>query len=216
MTAIEQHSNVHQGSGRTMRRSHRERTEQSQERMLDAATHLILTLGTEQTTLKEIGEQAGYSRGLANARFGSKDALLQSLAERCRAFWIAELKNAAQDKTGKALLLSRIDAMVQFAAKHPDDAKVMYILWFESVGQQTKLNEGLKQFHRRARLDISRLALSADLFTGTNRQQEADDFAVRFCGLIFGLCYQWLVDETAIDIEETLKALRTKIDMGHL
>ena len=39
--------------------------------MLDAAEALILELGTQATTLKGVGERAGYSRGLAQARFGS-------------------------------------------------------------------------------------------------------------------------------------------------
>jgi len=33
-------------------------------------------------TLAAVGERAGYSRGLATARFGSKDELLRALVER--------------------------------------------------------------------------------------------------------------------------------------
>ena len=52
-----------------------ERTEISDSRMLDAAVSLIVEQGPAGTSLKEVGMLAGYSRGLAGQRFGSKDAL---------------------------------------------------------------------------------------------------------------------------------------------
>lgn len=58
-----------------------ERTAISDGRMLDAAMALILERGTHNTTLREIGELAGYSRGLASNRFGSKDELFAELIQ---------------------------------------------------------------------------------------------------------------------------------------
>ena len=52
-----------------------ERTAISDRAMLDAAIELVLEHGTEKTTLAMIGEKAGYSRGLATYRFGSKAGL---------------------------------------------------------------------------------------------------------------------------------------------
>ncbi len=59
-----------------------ERTEISDNRMLDAAVALIVELGPASTSLKEIGLMAGYSRGLAGQRFGSKDKLLHLFCAR--------------------------------------------------------------------------------------------------------------------------------------
>jgi AcrR family transcriptional regulator len=55
----------------TERMTQAERTALSDQRMFDAAIKLISQHGTQGTTLKAIGELAGYSRGLANSRFGS-------------------------------------------------------------------------------------------------------------------------------------------------
>ena len=46
-----------------------ERTEISDNRMLEAAVSLIVDYGPSATSLKEIGLRAGYSRGLAGQRF---------------------------------------------------------------------------------------------------------------------------------------------------
>ena len=45
-------------------------------KMLDATVDLIVTRGPSATSLKEVGLKAGYSRGLASQRFGSKDKLM--------------------------------------------------------------------------------------------------------------------------------------------
>ena len=50
------------------RRTQAERTALSDARMLDAAVSLICERGTAGMTLKEVGERAGYSRGLASYR----------------------------------------------------------------------------------------------------------------------------------------------------
>jgi len=64
---------------RVSRRTQAERTALSDARMFDAAMQLIVEQGTHATTLKAVGERAGYSRGLASSRFGSKDALFGQL-----------------------------------------------------------------------------------------------------------------------------------------
>ena len=68
--------------GKNGRRTQAERTALSDQRMFDAAIRLIMDRGTQKTTLKDIGEMAGYSRGLANYRFGSKDGLMLELFAR--------------------------------------------------------------------------------------------------------------------------------------
>ena len=52
-----------------------ERTEISDQRMFDATVQLVVEHGPAGTSLKDVGVLAGYSRGLASHRFGSKDKL---------------------------------------------------------------------------------------------------------------------------------------------
>ena len=62
------------------RRTQEQRREASEQRMLEAALALVAEKGTFRVTLAEIGERAGYSRGLPASRFGSKARLLAALA----------------------------------------------------------------------------------------------------------------------------------------
>src|SRR5215469_2692749 len=75
----------HQEAGRPARRSQAERRAEAEQGLLDAALRLFAKKGVESATLAEIGDAAGYSRGLANHHFGSKAALVERLAQRSRA-----------------------------------------------------------------------------------------------------------------------------------
>ncbi len=67
-------------AARPPRRSHAQRREESERRMLDAALAMVAQRGTVRMTLAQVGQAAGYSRGLPAHRFGSKAGLVHALA----------------------------------------------------------------------------------------------------------------------------------------
>lgn len=190
------------------RRSHKERIEQSDKRMLDAAEELILELGTHSTTLKAVGERAGYSRGLAHARFGSKEQLFIRLAERCLETWYEQVRHQNQAKSGMDALMSRLDAITQYAVNHPNDARVLYILWFESVGVSSPMKEHLSQFHQTARQDISDLLTNAREAGELSETADVEALTLLITSMSFGIAYQWLVDNERINVADAVDKLR--------
>ncbi len=56
--------------------------ERSREAILDAAEHLFAAKGYEETSLQEIGQHAGVSRGTPNYFFGSKEQLYGAVLDR--------------------------------------------------------------------------------------------------------------------------------------
>ena len=79
-----------------------ERSALSDKAMLEAAMALVLEHGTDKTTLAMIGEKAGYSRGLATYRFGSKGGLYDALCKSISRHWLEYLKKGVGDKVGIA------------------------------------------------------------------------------------------------------------------
>ena len=63
------------------RRTQEERRGEAERRLIDAAAELVGEIGPARVTLANVGERAGYSRGLASHHFGSKGALMQRLVE---------------------------------------------------------------------------------------------------------------------------------------
>ena len=87
-----------------------ERSALSDQKMFEVAIELVNERGTAKTTLKDIGEQAGYSRGLASYRFGSKDGLWMELFARFDELWKEHISRHLSDKRGLAALTAAMEA----------------------------------------------------------------------------------------------------------
>src|SRR4030088_2921349 len=91
---------------RRRRQTQRERSAESAQRLLDAAIELIAEKGFDRTTAAAIGGRAGYSRSMVRARYGSKEALLESIfgAELDRRL----MPDEDRDLTGLPWVLARV------------------------------------------------------------------------------------------------------------
>ena len=105
-----------------------ERTAISDRAMLDAAIELVLENGTEKTTLAMIGEKAGYSRGLATYRFGSKAGLYDTLCKSIGRSWLEYLKRGVEGKTGIDAMCAALDTVYRWVSDSPKEARVLQIL----------------------------------------------------------------------------------------
>jgi len=62
-------------------RTQEQRRIDAERRLVRAAAELVGEIGPGRVTLANVGERAGYSRGLATHHFGSKGALMQRLVD---------------------------------------------------------------------------------------------------------------------------------------
>ncbi|MBK8957537.1 MAG: TetR/AcrR family transcriptional regulator [Proteobacteria bacterium] len=122
------------------RRTQAERTALSDQRMLDAAVALICERGAAGTTLKEVGERAGYSRGLASYRFRSKGGLSAFIIRSIGESWLRELRRVVKDKVGVDAIAAATDAHFRFIVEGSDHIRAFYMLWFDSIGPTRKSN----------------------------------------------------------------------------
>lgn len=65
----------------TKPRTQEVRRAEAEQRLVAAAAEMVGEIGPSRVTLANVGERAGYSRGLATHHFGSKGALMQRLVE---------------------------------------------------------------------------------------------------------------------------------------
>ncbi len=190
------------------KRTQAERTAFSDARMLDAATGLIIEQGTHDTTLKAVGERAGFSRGLASNRFGSKDALFAKLILRFNSGWTRKLANAVNGRTGGEACLAALDAVEGFLVSRSEDMKAMYILWFESISSHNDVRAHLADYHRIYRRDISHWISEGQAAGEIAELIDADAYAFQFCSFIFGTVYQWLVAADSVDLARQFEGFR--------
>jgi AcrR family transcriptional regulator len=79
------------------RRTQRERREETERKVLGAATVLIAQHGSRALTLAAVGEAAGYSRGIVSHHFGSRENLLRAVMRDAQAFTLPELGDSAAE-----------------------------------------------------------------------------------------------------------------------
>lgn len=188
-----------------------ERTAISDRAMIDAAIDLILENGTEKTTLAAIGETAGYSRGLATYRFGSKAGLYDEVCKAISRRWLEFLKREVGSLIGIDAMCTALDGFFQFASDNPRDAKVLQILYCgagmpTSEYQQTSVN-----IHRRQQDDVAEW-VRAGVAAGSIRDDvDPKSVAAQYIAYISGMAYLRLINPDAIDLKKANDDMKLRL-----
>ncbi len=181
------------------RLSQAQRTAVSDARMLEAAIRLIRERGVEKTTLREVGELAGYSRGLAGYRFGSKEGLFGFVVRSIGEEWIRDLLAGTRGKTGLDAIEAAVDAHLRFVARAPDHVRAFYILWFESIGPGSGIRDVIARVHERRYRDVQSWIRAGIEQGDIEPAVDAPLIAEQFAATIVGIVYQWLVGPESLD-----------------
>ncbi|MFT5658884.1 MAG: AcrR family transcriptional regulator [Gammaproteobacteria bacterium] len=184
--------------------SHAQRTELSEQRMFEATVALIVEQGTEKTTLKAVGESAGYSRGLAGSRFSSKQGLFCFVIKRVAEFWLNEMMQATENLSGFSAISAAIDAHYHFCKFAPHQVRAYYILWFESIGLETDMRDIVVAIHRRRLNDVIEWISSGQQAGTIAANIDAEAVARQFLSTVTGIIYQWLIDPSQDQLIKSL------------
>lgn len=185
-----------------------ERTALSDSRMYEAAIKLICEIGTHNTTLKDIGERAGYSRGLASNRFGSKDALFANLIHNFNTRWADQLEQHLAEHSGLSSIFAALKSVEDFLIEESDYMRAMYILWYEAIGSHSEVRERLTEYHRAYRRDVAEWVQRGQEEGTIGDHIDPDQYAVQYCSFVFGTIYQWLVGPESIDVRRAFADYR--------
>lgn len=180
-----------------------ERTEISDQRMFDATVKLVVEHGPAATKLKDVGVMAGYSRGLASHRFGSKDKLFSFTLHRLGEIWLNQLKAKTGGCVGYQAIEQALDQHYQFCVDAPDYVRTFYTLWFESVNADSELTEAIRNIHRRRHMDVVEW-INSDPNIDPDIKAQAENIAAQFCASVIGIIYYWLAKPEDLTQARTL------------
>ncbi len=171
-----------------------ERKEISDAKMLEAAVGLIVERGAAQATLKDVGERAGYSRGLAGYRFGNKAGLFDFVLRSVGDEWLAELTNVTEGKCGYQAIAAALDAHIQFCEDAPKHVEAFYRLWFESLAPESQLKTVILGIHKRRRADVIGWIEQGIEGGVVARMTDVELVADHFTASVSGIVYHWMSD----------------------
>lgn len=195
------------GAGRTQA----ERSATSDKAMLDAAIDLVIEHGTDKTTLAMIGEKAGYSRGLATYRFGSKSGLFDTLCKAISRDWLEYLKSGVGDKTGIDAMCDALDTIRRFVTDNPREGRALQILYAGAASPTSEFRDTTIGIHKRQRSDVAEWIRKGQQCGDVRRDVDADQAASQYVSYITGMTYLWLISPEAFDFEQTNIEMKRQI-----
>lgn len=172
-------------------RTQAERRAATETRLLDAAYSIIADHGVRAVTTAAVGELAGYSRGIVNHHFGSRDQLMARLAETVQSRFAPD----PGDRKGREHVLSVVDDYLALVCSSPRDMRVFLRLWAAAIGDEERALRDA--FARRDALfrDYFEDAVTEGLADGSIAVGiDAAATAVALVGLVRGIAMQCQYD----------------------
>ncbi len=194
-------------------RSRSEKAALSDKRLIQAALELIAESGIERVTLRSIGERAGYSRGLVNYRFGTKEKLLREATKRLVQHWTDDINDLNEQRaaTGLSAISRLIERHQRSLVSNKPESRAYHALLYSALGPMPNLREQLAQVNSQMREQIATWiedgVANGEIRDDTRPMEAASwiDAAAR------GVAYQWYMDPDGIDLEQTFSNLLTAI-----
>lgn len=194
-----------------VRRTQSERRDQSEKSLLAAAAALIAERGVNAATFDNIGQRAGYSRGLATQKFGSKQGLIEALIAHLHARGDAGFAEHQIDA------MPALDAVLAYVDDYlrnletDSEVRAYFIMMAGAVADLSQVRAAFAASHKRVERRLEALVLRGQAEGGIRPEIDADAAALMIGSLLLGLSMQWLVDpqmELAPIRETSLATLR--------
>jgi AcrR family transcriptional regulator len=192
------------------RRTQAQRTAESDSRMLRAALKLIAQHGYRGTSLAAIGAEAGYSRGLVNERFGSKDGLLWVLVKNMLRAYKRDVRASEVSRVGVDKLFSILDAHRR-ALELEEPIRALYALMFEAMGPIPQLQPEFQKLHAGFRADIDKTVREGIAAGVIRADVDPAAQAVLLLGTLRGIAFQWLLDRNAFSLDVAYAELKSNL-----
>ncbi|MEV4055942.1 TetR/AcrR family transcriptional regulator [Amycolatopsis sp. NPDC049688] len=113
---------------RPARRTQEQRRAETERRVVDAAMALIARSGSRAVTLAEVGEAAGYSRGIVYHHFGSRERLLEAVVDEAQRFDVPAYQGNGLDH-----LVQIVEAYLRNVVRRTPSARAFLQLWGEAI-----------------------------------------------------------------------------------
>lgn len=174
-----------------------ERSAESSQRLLAAAIDLIAEKGFERTTAAEIGQRAGYSRAMVRARYGTKEALLESLLRtEYEPMFLAEPAPAGR---GLDIIIGHLEHLADQAVDKSKLLRAFFTLCFETVGPVQQLGPWLRNWLAQYRATALEAFLRGQADGSIRPHLDAQAETRRLMNFGLGLAFRWTLEPQDVD-----------------
>lgn len=176
------------------RRTQAERRDKSERGLVEAAITVVAEDGVSAATFETIGRRAGYSRGLATQRFGSKQGLIEAviayLHER-QEDHIAE--HRIDEMSGFEALLTYVDVFLQ-GLEARNNGRAYFMLLSSAVADLAAIRSAFAEEHERIKQRLEGFVRRGQAEGDIRSEVDPAAGALMVGGLLLGLNMQVMVD----------------------
>jgi AcrR family transcriptional regulator len=177
-------------------RTQEQRRIDAERRLVRAAAELVGEVGPTRVTLANVGQRAGYSRGLATHHFGSKGALMQRLVEVVTSQFRDAISQHSQSDSPLDQLRQLVDFYFQVVSDLQPVNRARLVLWADAVaGPSEDVRDQMVSADREFREEIEKriqLAVSAG---DVPDDVDPVGLATVIVAMLRGVALQHLLDE---------------------
>ncbi|MFM6853192.1 MAG: TetR/AcrR family transcriptional regulator [Sphingopyxis sp.] len=192
------------------RRTQTQRRDESEQRLLVAAAQLIEAEGFSAVTFGRVGALAGYSRGLAAHKFGSKDGLVRAVIAfvqgRVQAGVDARVAHIASPA---ARLLAWQDELLQQVESDPL-VRAYFVMMAAAVGNRADVRDAFLAAHEAVRATLRAMVEDGQAAGEIDPAINADATALSIGAQHLGISVELLLDPQ-MDVGVVRRTLRAAV-----
>lgn len=193
-------------------RSHAERREEAEQRMLRSAVEILAAKGFAGFTLNDVGEAAGFSRGLPAHYYGTKENMVGVLVGHIVERFNQSLKTRPR-LSGLASLLDSCGAYFLGAAADPTAMRALLLATTEAMINPA-VATALAEVNAHSIEGLARKIRSAQSGGEIRRDVKAYECATLILGQMRGAITLWLAQPDAIDIDRLRTEFIARLKQG--
>lgn len=186
-----------------LRRTQAERRAESDRNLLQAAAGLVAGQGVAALTLENVGARAGYSRGLATQKYGSKQGLIEALIVHLHGRMEALLHEAhVEHQSGRDAVLTFARILLQELGGDVE-VRAYFMLMAGAVADRSPGRAAFAASHETVSQRLQALIVRGHHDGSIPRDTDAAQATLLIGSLLLGLSTQYLVDP-ALDLAAEL------------
>jgi AcrR family transcriptional regulator len=166
----------------------------SDRRLVAAGIRLIATHGTGGTSLAQIGEAAGYSRGLPAERFGSKLRFLEAVVLQIEKWFDRRLAERLQGRRGMAEIAARIAQHLDGAVGGTEATRALHHLYADAGGGIPGLRPRMAALGQTFQAGFAAAIVDAQTMAEADPALDPERHAAMIFAAVRGVAVQFLTD----------------------
>lgn len=184
----------HAPSLERQKRTQADRRDESERRLLEAMVEIVAEEGVGATTFERIARRAGYSRGLAFLKFGSKEGLIRALIKRLQQSRIEALLALDIEH------MSGLEALITYVRLHFDelaaakDTRAYFTLAAGAVADLSAIRNAFSKSHEQSRIFLEQLIARGQREGCVRADVDPSGAALAVGSLLLGASMQYITD----------------------